>query len=405
MQCFVQLQLPPPRRETYSSDSRIESIWGTWKLVEWLCPGYFTELWKFHYFHPAEVEEETLVFPGAFVLTGMAPLGTGGHNSGRYDAWYRRQDNKTGAYKYLRAFLQVLSSEYGPGTNDDELETRPSPKSGIKRDTELGPDAVGGERVTNGRWVLKCPFHALWLDTLTEEFPDADFIINHRPAHQMVPSWAKFQALTFRMLYDDDSKSDSREFAKCTADGFEEQLERLETERRRQEMMGKGGRFCDVDFKQLVKDPKNVVRQIYVHFGFDFTEEYEARIDAYMAHNPRYKHGKPVYSLEEFGLDQEEIKARFARFDPDKRVPAVPKSDEPPVVGRASPPESPPSSAEASDDAAEEREDESTRLVPTSMAGGSGRAAGGGGGGGAVATTQPSRRSHPDGTEGITCRP
>lgn len=41
-----------------------------------------------------------------------------------------------------------------------------------------------------------------------------------------------------------------------------------------------------------MKDPKTVVRDIYAHFGFDFTEEYEARIDAYMAHNPRYKHGK-----------------------------------------------------------------------------------------------------------------
>eukprot|EP01046_Picozoa_sp_COSAG06_P076211 COSAG06_NODE_24210_length_669_cov_1.115789_1_plen_69_part_10 len=68
------------------------------------------------------------------------------------------------------------------------------------------------------------------------------------------------------------------------------------------------------------------MRQIYDHFGFDFTPEFEARIDAFMEHNPRYKHGKPDYSLEEFGLDAEEIKQRFERFDPSKRVPAVSKS-------------------------------------------------------------------------------
>ena len=358
------------------TDSRISSIWATWKRVHWLCPGYFTELWKFHYFHPAEVEEETLIFPGAFLLTGMAPLGTGGHSSANYDAWYRRTDNKRGAYKYLRAVLQVLSSKYGPGTAEEHTAEQ-------TEDVEASPDEVGGEHVTNGRWVLKCPFHALWLDTLLQEFPDADFICTHRPAHEMVPSWAKFQALTFKMLYDDESRADSREFAKVVADGFEEQLERLEQERTRQEMMGKvraierlaplawilvsprlsphpsrvfcdhqGDRFCDVDFKQLVKDPKTVVRRIYDHFGFDFSAEFEARIDAFMGHNPRYKHGKPEYSLEEFGLDAKEIKERFARFDPVHRIPATPTQQAAAAPqrktgrGKESPPGSPPSSSD-----------------------------------------------------------
>jgi hypothetical protein len=234
--CFVSAQVPPPRRETYLTDSRISSLWSTWKRVHWLCPGYFTELWKFHYFHPAEVEEETLIFPGAFLLTGMAPLGTGGHSSANYDAWYRRTDNKRGAYRYLRAVLQVLSSRYGPGTQEEQTEAF---KTSSRGDVEVSPDEVGGEHVTNGRWVLKCPFHALWLDTLLQEFPDADFICTHRPADQMVPSWAKFQALTFKMLYDDESRADSREFAKVIADGFEEQLERLEQERSQQEKIGK----------------------------------------------------------------------------------------------------------------------------------------------------------------------
>ena len=78
----------------------------------------------------AEVEEETLIFPGAFLLTGMAPLATGGHNSVNYDAWYRRQDNKRGAYRYLKAFLQVLSSEYGPGTPEEQSSRNDTPKNG-----------------------------------------------------------------------------------------------------------------------------------------------------------------------------------------------------------------------------------------------------------------------------------
>ena len=249
-------QIPPPRRETYFTDSRISSIWKTWRLVELLCPNYFQELWKFHYFHPSEVEEETLIFPGAFLLTGLAPLAT--LPGGQYDKWYHRQDNKSGAYKYLRAFLQVLSSSYGPGAPEEDLcnpardsadrGVAPSDREAGQAEGEEGGEGadlenaspIGGENMSpSGRWVLKCPFHALWLDSVVEEFPDADFIVTHRPADQMVPSWAKFQAMTFRMLYDENSHSDSREVAKLTADSFEEKLERLEVERSRQEAQGR----------------------------------------------------------------------------------------------------------------------------------------------------------------------
>eukprot|EP01068_Selenidium_serpulae_P001518 Selendium_serpulae@DN1664_c0_g1_i1.p1 len=185
-------------------------------------------------------------------------------------------------------------------------------------------DEVGGEDVAGGRWVLKCPFHALWIDTLLKEFPEADFICTHRPAHQMVPSWAKFQALSFKMLYDTDSRTDSREFAKNISDSFEEQLAGLEVARRKQEQLGNGQRFFDVHFTDLVKDPKKVVKQIYEHFGHEFTPEYENRIDVFMNHNPRYKHGKPEYSLEEFGLDGDDLRQRFAKFDPSLRVAASP---------------------------------------------------------------------------------
>ena len=199
-----------------------------------------------------------MIFPGAFLLTGLAPLAT--LPGGQYDKWYHRQDNKSGAYKYLRAFLQVLSSSYGPGAPEEDLcnPARDSADRGVApSDQEAGQaegegaeggegadlenaSPIGGENMSpSGRWVLKCPFHALWLDSVVEEFPDADFIVTHRPADQMVPSWAKFQAMTFRMLYDENSHSDSREVAKLTADSFEEKLERLEVERSRQEAQGK----------------------------------------------------------------------------------------------------------------------------------------------------------------------
>ena len=50
-------------------------------------------------------------------------------------------------------------------------------------------------------------------------------------------------------------------------------------------------RFCDVDFRELVRDPKSVIRQIYSHFGYgengQLSAEFERAIDAFMVANPR----------------------------------------------------------------------------------------------------------------------
>merc|ERR1711990_362177 len=74
-------------------------------------------------------------------------------------------------------------------------------------------------------------------------------------------------------------------------------------------------RFCDVDFRELVRDPKSVIRQIYSHFGYgengQLSAEFERAIDAFMVANPRYVHGKPSYSMDEFELDAEVLRQRF----------------------------------------------------------------------------------------------
>ena len=56
------------------------------------------------------------------------------------------------------------------------------------------------ERRPERRWVLKSPFHGLWIDDLVAEFPDADLLCTHRPAQEVVPSFAKFMQQTFMMM-------------------------------------------------------------------------------------------------------------------------------------------------------------------------------------------------------------
>jgi hypothetical protein len=63
----------------------------------------------------------------------------------------------------------------------------------------------------------------------------------------------------------------------------------------------------------------SVVRRIYRHFEIPLTDEAERRMTAFIASNPRDKHGTHRYNAAMFGLDADRIRRDFAgyyqRFD------------------------------------------------------------------------------------------
>jgi hypothetical protein len=73
-------------------------------------------------------------------------------------------------------------------------------------------------------------------------------------------------------------------------------------------------RFFDVHYRDLIKDPVGVIRQIYEHFGYPFSEEFKARIVKWLDENPKEKHGIHRYSLEEFGLTPDRVTKDFAAY-------------------------------------------------------------------------------------------
>jgi hypothetical protein len=73
-------------------------------------------------------------------------------------------------------------------------------------------------------------------------------------------------------------------------------------------------RFVDVHYADLVRDPIGVVRRIYAHFDMRFTEGAELRMRRFLAEHPKDKHGRHEYTLEEFGLDREEERRRYAWY-------------------------------------------------------------------------------------------
>ena len=67
--------------------------------------------------------------------------------------------------------------------------------------------------------------------------------------------------------------------------------------------------FLDLYYDDLVADPLGVVRKVYSHFDLAFPEGLEERIGAFLRQHPKDRFGQHRYSLEQFGMNRDEVEA------------------------------------------------------------------------------------------------
>src|SRR5690606_37984824 len=158
-----------------------------------------------------------------------------------------------------------------------------------------------------GRWTLKNPWHPLFLDALTEVYPDARLVMTHRDPADVVGSCCSLMKYA-RQVYSD--QIDYRGIGRSFIDTFQLMIDRSETYR------AKHGQdsIHDVQYADTLRDPLETVRGIYAAFGETLTPEAEAAMKAFLAANPKGKHGKHEYDLAEFGLTREGVRERFASY-------------------------------------------------------------------------------------------
>lgn len=193
-----------------------------------------------------------------------------------YDAWWRRQDERP-AYRYLAQALRLI------GSND--------------------PDKS---------WLLKNPGHIWALDLLLEQFPDACLVQTHRDPAQVIPSVCNILASARRSTQ--AGTVDPVEIAAREISVWSEAIARVTRVRRID-----GVSVHDVMHRDFRDRPLDVVEGIYRTFGFELTPEVRQQMRLWLEQNPEGKHGRHLYSAEEFGLSRESIRERFRdyieRFD------------------------------------------------------------------------------------------
>ena len=73
-------------------------------------------------------------------------------------------------------------------------------------------------------------------------------------------------------------------------------------------------RVLDLDYRDLVADPKGQVKRVYERFGYRFDERMDARMDRWLTRNRQHKYGVHRYTLEAFGLSGPQVRGRMAGY-------------------------------------------------------------------------------------------
>jgi len=167
------------------------------------------------------------------------------------------------------------------------------------------------------RWVLKYPAHMRELDVLLETYPDACIVQTHRDPARVLPSVCSL-VTGWRSLY--EGSADAKAIGAWQLELYAGMIEKAMAVRERNDPQ----QFYDLSFRELIADPVGAIARMYAHFGFAWTAEAERRMRAWHASNPQHKHGGHPYSAEEFGLSEDALAERFARYAERFAVPREP---------------------------------------------------------------------------------
>ena len=254
--------VPPPDAAHFSDDPRVDTARVAAEMMDALNP----EFQAIHYEAPDGPTECVAVLSQDF----RSLLWSVVTNVPSYTRWLLDAD-ATPAYDYHHRVLQLLQSR------------------------------------APGRWALKTPHHALFLDAVTDHYPDARLVMTHRDPVTVVASLCSLAATLSGTFSDVDHRDD--QVRTWTAVG-ETLVERVMDFRDR----GGEDRFVDVAYGDLVADPIDTVVRILGHYGETLSPTAATSMRAYLAADPHPRLGRHRYSPEATGIDPDDIGRRFARY-------------------------------------------------------------------------------------------
>jgi hypothetical protein len=156
-------------------------------------------------------------------------------------------------------------------------------------------------------WVLKTPSHLIAPGALAKAFPESLIIWTHRDPLKTTPS---FCSMSYTLQTMQSNAVDPVELGAHWSKRLSRLVDRLLETRAR---IGEH-RFLDLRYEQLVADPLAAARTVYDRIGREMTPADETAMRAWLAANGRDNRPSHQYSLEQFGLSADQLKADFANY-------------------------------------------------------------------------------------------
>jgi len=191
-----------------------------------------------------------------------------------YLKWFAFESDKLNTLKFHKRFLQHLQS------------------GGVKAE----------------RWLLKSPVHLMRLQEIFEVYPDARIIMTHRHPTKLVASTASLIS-SVRTLYSDNE--DPKVTGQEQADYWSAMFSKFLSSRK---ALNKEDQIIDLYFDDFALDQIKTVKKIYNRFDWTLSDDTLTRFNHFLTQNPRDKHGYHIYSLETFGLKEEDINNQFSDY-------------------------------------------------------------------------------------------
>jgi CBS domain-containing protein len=189
-----------------------------------------------------------------------------------YGDWLLQTDMEP-AYRDYRRQLQVMQHRHGPA-----------------------------------RFVLKCPEHLWFLDSLLAVFPDARIVWTHRDPVASVASYSSLASLQMRNIWGEVQPA---ALGERVAKRFAEGVSRAMAARDRHP----DAAFCDVRFPDLMRDPMETLAAVREAVGIAAERDVERAIAERVRSGRGDGRPKHVYTAEQWGLDPEAVRRRFRVYE------------------------------------------------------------------------------------------
>ena len=263
---------PPPTLSNHREDPRIAaSVKGSGQLAN-LAPS----VQAMHPMAATLPTECVTLLGGEFKSIHFETQGT----FDSYGAWFETCD-MVPAYQFHRLCLQVLQST-----------------------------------IPTQRWSLKTPGHIWHMDAVYAVYPDARVVWTHRDPLKVVGSAA---SLNCTLHATNTDQVDFAGVARCWRDKC---LHGIKAGTEFRDRRGSDDTVFDLQYAELMDDPVGSVERIYRHFGMELDDLGRRKMAAWMQENPQDRFGRHRYTLDQFGLDANELREQFADYAERYEVPS-----------------------------------------------------------------------------------